>query len=379
MLNGRRLVIDTMSEVYDLLRPWANEEFWDFGSVELVPNSIYIICRQQFIDHIDRIKLMLDDPQYTVVFDNAAEGSWTLVGQLHKLHLEDSAISGKLLIIGGGDMDDRYRYIRWDHFLSEILHYEENIQALGQSDLIFEKREKPYKFLFLNGRARPHRKYIYERLKEIGLLDQSLWTMLESRPCIVRGLKLQRGDINLMATTTPLRWLPPEYEVSRYRNTNVNPGPLTRAFVKPELFDNTWGEIYLEPAPYIDTYFSLITETVYEYPYSFRTEKIAKPLLMGHPWIVVANQGWYRDIRNLGFKTFSHVIDESFDNIENHQDRIERVIAVVDDLCRQNLPTFLDACRDTVKYNQQHLQELMPKLRSEFPNQFEEFIKKWMT
>jgi hypothetical protein len=35
--------------------------------------------------------------------------------------------------------------------------------------------------------------------------------------------------------------------------------------IKGKLFNNEWGEIYLNANPYLDTYFSLITETVFDY------------------------------------------------------------------------------------------------------------------
>jgi hypothetical protein len=181
---------------------------------------------------------------------------------------------------------------------------------------------------------------------------------------------MQRDGVNVLSTTSELRWLDPKYEFEFYRDSKIHPGPAERTFVKTELFNNQWGEIYIEPAPYIDTYFSLVTETVYEYPYSFRTEKTAKVLAMGHPFIVASSVGFYRDLRNLGFRTFDGIIDESFDMIENHQDRMDRIHDTVQDLCNQDLTSFLSACQDICKYNQQHLQELIPRIRSEFPPQF---------
>ena len=101
-------------------------------------------------------------------------------------------------------------------------------------------------------------------------------------------------------------------------------------FAKYKLFNNEWGEIYLNANPYLDTYFSLVTETVFDYPYSFRTEKIWKPIAIGHPWVAVANPGFYRDMHNLGFKTFGDLVDESFDLIDNSIDRLERIAVVVE-------------------------------------------------
>jgi hypothetical protein len=95
---------------------------------------------------------------------------------------------------------------------------------------------------------------------------------------------------------------------------------------------------------------------------------------MGHPWICATSSGFYRDIQNLGFKTFSHLIDESFDSIDNHQTRMDRIIDIVEDLCNNSLASFLAAARDVCKYNQQHLIELVPKIRSELPGRFFNFV-----
>lgn len=370
MLDGRNLVVDTFSEVYHVLRPWITHEFWDMAAHEVIPNSVYIIGRKQFVENSAKIVAMIDQPGMTVFFDNAAEGSETLVSQLKMLGVDNLARQHRLLVIGGGDMESAYKYIRYDHFLSVILNYDENVAAQSRTPEIFSKTDKPYKFFFLNGRARPHRKYLYERFRESGLLEQALWTMLDSRPCHNRTFTMQRDGVNVLSTTSELRWLDPRYEFEFYRNAQVNPGPAERTFVKTELFNNQWGEIYIEPAPYIDTYFSLVTETVFEYPYSFRTEKTAKVLAVGHPFIVASSVGFYRDLRNLGFRTFDSIIDESFDMIENHQDRMDRIHDTVQDLCNQDLASFLGACQDICKYNQQHLQELIPRIRSEFPPQF---------
>ena len=143
------------------------------------------------------------------------------------------------------------------------------------------------------------------------------------------------------------------------------------------MFKGEWGEIYINADAYIDTYFSVVTETVFDYPYAFFTEKIAKPLAMGHPFIAVASQGFYQELHNLGFKTFDNVIDESFDQISNAQDRMDRIIAIVKDLCQQDLSSFLGACESICKYNQQHLLELVPQMRAKFPQRFFEFLAQY--
>jgi hypothetical protein len=375
MLGPRNLVIDTMSEVYEELKPWSDAEFWNFAEHDPIPNSVYVLGRQQVVENQEKFKQLAQDPGFVMVFGNSAEGSGTLVDQLNMLKLTTLVLEGKILIIGGGEMESCYPYLHHDHFLCRILDYSENHREISRADNIFSQTDKPYKFLFLNGRARPHRKYLWHRLQQQDLLKHALWTMLDSRPTISRQFNLKYDGINLMATTTPLQRLPAKYEVEQYRATVISPGPAERTFVKNELFNYTWGEIYLQAEPYCDTYFSLVTETVFEYPYSFRTEKIAKPLAIGHPWIVASGTGFYRDMRNLGFQTFDSLIDESFDLIDNSQERMDRIAAVVNDLCQQDLTSFMQASESICKYNQQHLQHLSSKIKSEFADKFFNFIK----
>lgn len=377
MLNGRKLVLDTFCEVYDLLKPWADAEFWDLSTHEVIPDSIYLIGRQQCKDNMQKLKDMAERGDCLPIMSNPAEGSDTLRWQIRMMDIEDLVLQGKILVIGGGDMESKYPHLRYDAFMTKVLDYQDNQSAISLSDEIFRKPNKPYKFLFFNGRARPHRKYLMERFRSSGLLDQSLWTCLEGKGFNSRVLSLVEDGVNLMLEDRPIQYLPEHYEVHTFRDKLTAPIPENTQFVKFHLFDNVWGEIYLRPEPYIDTYFSLVTETIYDYPHSFRTEKIWKPIAMGHPWICVSNAGFYRDMRNMGFLTFDSVIDESFDSIDNNQDRAERIVEVVEDLCRQDLDAFLANVRDVCKYNQQHLSEMIPRIRRDFPVRLLDFVQKY--
>jgi len=377
MLGNRKLILDTWCEIYDLLAPWADDKFWNFDTVDLPPGSICVIGRQHLMDYRDRVREIAELGQCVMVFGNTAEGSWTLETQIKQLKIEDLVLEKKLLLVGGAPMPPEYPCLSHEHFLPRILDYEENLTAQKRTDDIFQTTNKPYKFLFLNGRARPHRKYLYEKLKRTGALDLSLYTMLDTKPTVWRTFQLRENGIDIMATTTPIQRLPEQYEVHRYRNPTF--GPITNTSnIKQELFKQEWGEIYLEPAPYVDTYFSLVTETICaESVYSFRTEKIAKPLAIGHPFIVAATPGFYQELHRMGFKTFGHVLDESFDKIENSQERMDRIVEIVTDLCNQDLASFLKECYNTCKYNQQHLAELRIKERQEFPSRFLHFVSQY--
>jgi len=336
------------------LVPWTTQEFYDFKNLATEPGATYVVGRVQLRDNAQQIRHIVTERTARVIFSNPAEGSETFIQHLRLYGVEDLVLSGLLPVVTGGAVPDAYPHMLYEHFLTQPFRYEENCAAASRVDEIFQKKHKPYKFLFLNGRSRPHRRALLNKFDQRGLLSQALWTNLDTH-------------------TGPVHLLPPEYEVEQFQ---PHMSTTEQGFVKPQLFNNLWGEIYIRSEPYIDTYFSVVTETVFDYAHSFRTEKIAKPLTQGHPWIAAANTGFYRDMHDLGFQTFGHVIDESFDSIDNAQDRIARIVAVVDDLCHQDMLQLLAACESVCKYNQQHLRTMSQKWQRELPSRFFDFLTK---
>ena len=350
MLGNRKLIVDDFCEVREFTKDFQDAKFYDFATEDPVPGAVYLISRQQFTVNIEKIKQLATAGTILPILGNPEEGSDTILRHIERLGIVDLVRQGKIVLIVGGHLQPDIPSLYYENFLPKILDYTENLQAIVEYQQAWST-VRPYKFLFLNGRARAHRRQLLHRLEPV--LDQAIWTNLDNT----------HGN--------PIRLLDPKYEFDFYKsNTTIQ----SQGFVKYTLFNNDWGEVYLNSKPYTDSYFSLVTETVFDYPYSFRTEKIWKPIAIGHPFIAVSNQGYYRDLHQLGFKTFGNLIDESFDQISNNQDRLERIAQVVEDLCKQDLASFVKECYNVCKYNQQLLAELGPKIRAEFPNQFKQYI-----
>lgn len=366
MPKMHKIICDTFCEIYSQIETYCDDAFWDFAQHEPVAGSVTVISRQTFNKHHQKIKELAQARFFYPVLANPTEGSITLKHQCVRLGLIDLLKQHRMALIGCGDMEPELPHMFYDSYLCKPYEYAENRYQCDRVDEIYNKLHKPYKFLFLNGRTRPHRKYMIESLRSV--LDQALWTNLDASP-----VYWHTYQTDLLDSPTEIHLLPTKYEVPQFRAglelEHKN------SFVKNELFNNHWGEIYIQAEPYIDTYFSLITETVCDYPYSLRSEKIYKPIAMGHPWIVAANRGFYRDMKNQGFCTFTQLIDESFDQIDNNQARLDRIVAVVQDLCEQDLTKFLVAAEHISKYNQQHMADLGPRIRADFPQQFLSFVK----
>ena len=384
MIHGKWLVLDRYCEVYDILKPYADAYFYNFETYEIVPNSILVMdgfCKSRgnlsLNQYIYKIRHLINTrPDLLFVYCKASEAGETLEWHVPQIGLGVEAMHRKMPLIGGGPMDDRFPCLDYEKFLERVWDIPENKISMMRANDIFEKKNKPYKFLYLSGRARQHRKYLLEAFELEGLLEQSLYSCLEGSAFVDQGINFYHNGTDLMARERPIKYLPPEYEISKIQDRIDQPS--TAAFVKYQLFNGEWLDGLIKPECYIDSYFSIVAETAYQYPYSFKTEKIWKPVMMGHPWIAVSNKGFYRDMKEMGFRTFGHLIDESFDGIENCEERIKRTSQIIVDLCKQDLNSFIDAAKEVCIYNQLHMGEVYKKNKAEFPQRFFNFVKQHM-
>lgn len=365
MLGKHRIVVDEWAEVFDLLKPYADETFWQFRDIDFDPQNFYIIGRVQLKENFVLVSDYAQQYPGRIIFCNPAEGSQTILLQLTRLRITDMVKSGAIRMITSGDLEPGYNELSIDCYFTNIVDHLENIEAHAHSYRV-HSAPKPYDFLFLNGRLRPHRKYMIDRMRELGLLETALWTNLQKNVDLAWTSTLKTGEVE------PLRLLPPEYEIEQ-AVPNLD-RVQDYSFAKHFLFNNTWGDAEINPKAYVDTCFSVVTETIYDYPYSFRTEKIWKPMIMLHPFVVASNRGYYRDLHKIGFRTFGHLIDESFDLIDDPHDRIERTIAVIQDIVRTGARDFLQASQDVCKYNYQHLKQYNREQRKALPQQLAQWL-----
>jgi hypothetical protein len=363
MLGTHKLVVDEWCEVWRMLEPYADASFWQWPDA-FDDSAFYIIGRTALERHRDVVLPLAQRYPGHVIFANPAEGSQTILMQLARHGITDLVRNNTIGLIAAGDLEPGWDYCQIDYF-TDIVDYRENRDAAVMAALV-HNNDRPYDFLFLNGRLRPHRKYLIDGLKMRCLLDRALWSNLESRGTLAYTSQLVVDD------SEPIRLLPAEYELSRAVPHMVNLP--TTGNVKTELFGNTWGDGVVNHRCYTDTWFSVVSETVFDYPYSFRTEKIWKPILMGHPFIAAANRGFYHDLQQIGFRTFHSLVDESFDQIDRPEERLGRIISEIDYICQEGPDKFWTAAQDICKYNRERLAEYNWEQRSQFPENLRKYL-----
>jgi len=102
---------------------------------------------------------------------------------------------------------------------------------------------------------------------------------------------------------------------------------------------------------YNDTAYSIVAETDHDNTLSFFSEKTAKVFIARRLFVAFSGYRFLHNLRQLGFRTFDAVIDESYDLIVNDQDRYTAAFAQVKKLCELPQQQVLQTIQSVVEHN----------------------------
>jgi uncharacterized protein YneF (UPF0154 family) len=108
---------------------------------------------------------------------------------------------------------------------------------------------------------------------------------------------------------------------------------------------------------YENTYFSIVSETNFFKVFAegvFVSEKIFRPILKKHPFILVSRPHTLSIMRSIGYKTFDSIINEDYDKEEDDCKRMLMIVDEIDRLCHLNddeLRVFLNEAKKITEYN----------------------------
>ena len=168
---------------------------------------------------------------------------------------------------------------------------------------IFFKKSK--KYLFMSTKDYLSRRYILQHLLNNGFKDQGIIAY----KCLQKSFDETFGD-----NTKYIQ------DACESINTQIPivgfDGPLYNYDEVPEDIIN-------------DTYLSILTETYYQGPIYF-SEKIYYAMLYNHFFTYIGPAHSLKYLRSIGFKTFGHIIDESYDDIQDPAERLFAVTTAID-------------------------------------------------
>lgn len=88
---------------------------------------------------------------------------------------------------------------------------------------------------------------------------------------------------------------------------------------------------------YNDSFVDVVTESRFAQPTANYSEKVYFPMFYKKPFILVAPPYTLKYLREQGYKTFSDFWDESYDEIENHEQRFLKILEIIDFINEKSL------------------------------------------
>jgi hypothetical protein len=107
------------------------------------------------------------------------------------------------------------------------------------------------------------------------------------------------------------------------------------------------GQRHASPFWYDSSYSSLVVETRQQDPL-YITEKTFKPVAFYHPFQVIAMPGVLAKLKEQGFETYSNLFDESYDTIE---DLDQRLAIIINNLKEIKLIEYDLLTKEKMQYN----------------------------
>jgi hypothetical protein len=157
----------------------------------------------------------------------------------------------------------------------------------------------------LLGIEKPHRAKIFEKLCTTNLLDKSYVSLINND---------YKGNISTIYYSPELQQLE---QAEAVRAKELNSGVFNSyeyTLSHPRLPHIRYPVSRQIPSSiYQNSYYSIVAETNWN-QYVFSTEKTVKPLFARRLFVMFSAQHHLKQLQEYGFKTFSSVIDESYDN-----------------------------------------------------------------
>jgi hypothetical protein len=89
-----------------------------------------------------------------------------------------------------------------------------------------------------------------------------------------------------------------------------------------------------ELSDYQSTDIELVLETLFDDARIHLTEKSLRPIALGQPFILTGPTGSLKYLKKYGFKTYDSVIDESYDDIVDPQQRLVAIVKLMSDIAK---------------------------------------------
>lgn len=372
------------------MRTWTDHDYY---YCEIFQGNAFEIFPIETIVPEDVLENIKNDNHTYLYICNTHEAFLDIVEPLYKSLVVEAGIPANKIYISNEAPDlanavrkyadangFEYMNVEW------VLEFEFSISIqANEYNLNMEKmlQNKFYdkRYLNFNRRWRLQRPTVVALLKAKGLLDKGYVSLAPSDdgrnweymwPWIKRQHKQDAEIMELLSSIDDQMPLPPLYLDTDELVNN-------RATLEGR-------SLYL----YQNSLVSLVTETTYYHGTNpnesrFLSEKIFKPIAVGHPFIFVTVPKALEVLKTLGYKTFHPYIDENYDDEFDNNRRLKMIVDEIERISKMDqseVEEFIENVRDICLYNQMILKSKTEPFRRGDDPKFEivhkNFVRKML-
>jgi len=214
----------------------------------------------------------------------------------------------------------------------ELWYYQRN-QASPALKIHHEPRERD--FTVLNRLHKSWRALAMSDLKYNGILDNSYWSYCESGKFVDADCSIEIDNISGLRSRT-----------EKFLQSSP--------YISDELdFDQRNDHRTLIPKYHVNSYCNIVMETHFDLKGgTFLTEKTFKPIKHGQMFFIAGPAGSLQVLRDLGYRVFDGVLDNSYDLELDATQRWKSLIRSIY-FARLDLSQLFELCRADIEHNQQ--------------------------
>lgn len=136
---------------------------------------------------------------------------------------------------------------------------------------------------------------------------------------------------------------------------------------------------------FLSSYFSIIYDTIFDETYEDGdyqnvkfTDKIYRSIRMFHPFLYLGQYKALDKFKELGFKTFDGILDESYDDFEVPDDRYISILKQIDFIMNKDKKELFDLVREVEEilyHNYNHIDVFAKKQKENLNKKIMDFLK----
>lgn len=294
----------------------------------------------------DRVKKDIRDLKCTLIFEYTAEPhSWNgqdMFELLETWRIKENFPPNSLYFLSGDLLADKNVIKKKFGYIAKGFSTFEGSLKPIKGVPKYNPTDKANLFLNYNRRPRVHRFLFLYHMFKLGIEDRGLFSYA-GETFNDEDFYIKNNRLYYKSATNPFGSFDFLSEIDETIAKKIDKNEFNIG--NQDLTDNLALTPYINE-DYSSTFLSVVNETNTDKDILFLSEKIWKPIMLEHPFIVIGNPGTLRALKSMGYRTFNKYWDESYDDTEDVTLRIQAVADIIYKLSKKSTKELKDLRKD---------------------------------